>query len=206
MNTLHVCSVFYSWWKIASVGPIGIKWENNVRPMVFFYEKNDCSMFICTSPIFAIYFAWFLMMYSKIHWISCFDGCINICNQLVCLYAVFDCMRAEYFILINNLIELYFMYEFRFNGTFLKKSWHTINFVGAIRKYELNYKFVIIRMLCFLWNCLCEWALFSDTDLLCSFVILYLLTVLVYILVLWDIYRYMHTHMFIFISETWHAR
>lgn len=151
MNTLHVCSVFYSWWKIASVGPIGIKWENNVRPMVFFYEKSDCSMFICTSPIFAIYFAWFLMMYSKIHWISCFDGCINICNQLVCLYAVFDCMRAEYFILMNNLIELYFMYEFRFNGTctFLKKSWHTINFVGAIRKYELNYKFVIIRMLCF---------------------------------------------------------
>lgn len=142
--------------------------------MVFFYEKSDCSMFICTSPIFAIYFAWFLMKYSKIHWISCFDGCINICNQLVCLYAVFDCMRAEYFILINNLIELYFMYEFRFNGTFLKKSWHTINFVGAIRKYELNYKFVIIRMLCFLWNCLCEWALFSDTDLLCSFVILYL--------------------------------
>lgn len=175
--------------------------------MVFFYEKSDCSMFICTSPIFAIYFAWFLMKYSKIHWISCFDGCINICNQLVCLYAVFDCMRAEYFILINNLIELYFMYEFRFNGTFLKKSWHTINFVGAIRKYELNYKFVIIRMLlCFYETVYVNEPLFSDTDLLCSFVILYLLTVLVYILVLWDIYRYMHTHMFIFISETWHAR
>lgn len=95
-----------------------IMWD----PWFSFMKKSDCSMFICTSPIFAIYFAWFLMMYSKIHWISCFDGCINICNQLVCLYAVFDCMRAEYFISINNLIELYFMYEFRFNGTFLKKK------------------------------------------------------------------------------------
>lgn len=47
--------------KSVSVGPIGIKCKNNVRPMVTFDEKSGCSMFICTSPIFAIYSAWFLI-------------------------------------------------------------------------------------------------------------------------------------------------